>query len=153
MSLTLVPLPAPLPANTDAVEQIADAPHAYPCRRCLRDADVGDRMLLLSYDPFLTDSPYRGSGPIYVHAGACTYVAGDEVPEQLARRLLSLRAYDADAMLTDADVAPGDELREAAVRMLADPRVEYLHAHNAGPGCFAVRIERDPGGQGAEPGK
>ena len=28
-------------------------------------------------------------------------------------------------------------------RLLADPQVAYLHAHNAGRGCFAARIDRN----------
>jgi hypothetical protein len=27
-------------------------------------------------------------------------------------------------------------------RMLDNPNVDYLHAHNAGRGCFAARIDR-----------
>ncbi|MDP3594433.1 DUF1203 domain-containing protein [Phenylobacterium sp.] len=27
--------------------------------------------------------------------------------------------------------------------MLSDPQVSYLHAHNAGRGCFASRIDRN----------
>jgi hypothetical protein len=45
-------------------------------------------------------------------------------------------------MMVGSDVLQGSELEEAAGRMLGDTGVEYLHVHNAKPGCFAVRVER-----------
>ena len=53
----------------------------------------------------------------------------------------SVRAYDADAMLVDAEVVGGEELADRA-RVLLRDGVAFLHAHFAGPGCFAFRIER-----------
>ena len=52
-----------------------------------------------------------------------------------------VRAYDAEAMMLDADVVPGERLA-ARTRALLGPGVAFLHAHFAGPGCFAFRIER-----------
>ena len=99
-------------------------------------------MLLLSYDPFLGDSPYSGPGPIFVHQKHCAPYQGTEVPEQQRRRLLSVRAYDGRHMMVGSDALQGSELEEVAGRMLGETGVEYLHVHNAKPGCFAVRVER-----------
>jgi hypothetical protein len=66
----------------------------------------------------------------------------NEVPEVLARRLLSLRAYDTQGMMLSADVVQGREIRPVIEAMFADPSVAYIHAHNAKPGCFAARIDR-----------
>lgn len=106
------------------------------------DGKLKEEMLLLSYDPFLGDSPYSGAGPIFVHKEPCAPYQGVDVPEQQRRRLLSLRAYDRRHMMVDAEVLQGIELQEVASRMLEDNGVEYLHVHNAKPGCFAVRVER-----------
>jgi hypothetical protein len=137
--MRVIPLPAPLPDDPEAVRVVADEPHSYPCRRCLRDAEVGDTMLLFAYDPFLGESPYSGRGPIYVHERDCEPFVGPAVPRQLRRRLLSIRAYDDRHMLVDADVVDGTELDTVAERMLGV--ASYLHVHNARPGCFAARIE------------
>jgi hypothetical protein len=99
-------------------------------------------MLLLSYDPFLGESPYSGPGPIFVHQEHCTPYQGTQVPEQQRRRLLSVRAYDGRHMMVGSEVLQGAELEEIARRMLEGTGVEYLHVHNAKPGCFAVRVER-----------
>ncbi|MGN6378263.1 MAG: DUF1203 domain-containing protein, partial [Gaiellales bacterium] len=78
---------------------VADQAGAFPCRRCLRDAQDGDRLLLLRYDPFERASPYTGDGPIYVHADGCPPHRPDTVvPAQLRSRLLAVRTYDVDAM-------------------------------------------------------
>jgi hypothetical protein len=45
-------------------------------------------------------------------------------------------------MMVDVEVLQGSELEAIAGSMLEDNGVEYLHVHNAKPGCFAVRVER-----------
>ncbi len=44
-------------------------------------------------------------------------------------------------MLVDAAVVPGPELADHARALLGDG-AEFVHAHFAGPGCFAFRIDR-----------
>jgi hypothetical protein len=101
-------------------------------------------MYLIPYNPFLgdTNSPYAGPGPIFVHTKECRRYEGSEVPEQQRTRLLSLRAYDGSHMMVDQAVLQGEELTEKAGVMLEKKDVEYINVHNAGPGCFAVRVER-----------
>jgi Protein of unknown function (DUF1203) len=129
-------------AARHAVRQIVDKPHAFPCRISLTDAEVGDEVLLINHEHLAVDSPYRSRHAIYVRAGERTYDAADAVPDMLTRRLLSLRAFDADGMMTDCDVVEGRDLEAAIGRFFADPRTAYLHAHFARPGCYAARIER-----------
>ncbi len=145
---TLSPLPArlpslqPLPRGAKAV--LAGEAHSYPCRRCLRDAEPGEQVVLLSYDPFDDDAAtaYRQPGPIFVHAESCTYEHSDELPDQLTRRLLSVRSFAPDHAMSGGVVIQGVELRETVERLLDDESVAYIHVHNAGPGCFATRIDR-----------
>src|SRR3954471_9488028 len=129
--MRVTPLPAPLTDDPAAVRVRVDKPNAYPCRRCLRDAEPGETVLLLSYDPFTGRSPYSGPGPIYVHDRECAPFDGADLPDQLTRRLLSVRAYDEDHMLVDADVIEGTALGETARRLLG--QASYLHVHNARP--------------------
>jgi hypothetical protein len=154
MDLRFVPLPAPLPDVASlpdgAVRRVvADRPFSFPCRRCLRDAEPGEPLLLLAYDPFLGASPYRQPGPIFVHEAGCAPDTDDlasteahPAPDQLRRRRLSVRSFDAEHLLVGAELTDGDAVAEVARRMLTDSRVTYLHVHNAAPGCFAVRVER-----------
>jgi len=87
--------------------------------------------------------PYRSRHAIFVRDGAERAARfEDDVPEQLAVRLLSVRAFDAEGMMTDADVFEGADLAGRIGAFFADPAVAYLHVHNAKRGCFAARVDR-----------
>lgn len=122
---------------------IADHKPGYPCRQCLRDADVGEEVVLVSHDPFTTDSPYRSASPIFLHRDACRPPRDlHEVPEQLTIRRLSVRSFDRDEMMIDATVIDGHELGDTISRLFADRTAQRLHVHNAERGCWAVTIDR-----------
>jgi hypothetical protein len=57
-------------------------------------------------------------------------------------RLLSIRGYDAAAMMVSAEVVNGADLEETIRRLFADENVGYLHIHNARPGCYNCRVVR-----------
>jgi hypothetical protein len=99
-------------------------------------------MTLMSYNPFRGESPYSAPGPVFVHAAGCVEFSGDRLPEQLRRRLLAVRAYDADHFMLESDIVDGDELEALVGRMFTNGRVAYVHVHFAKAGCFAVRIDR-----------
>ena len=118
------------------------AAHNAPCRVSLTDAKVGDEILLVNFEHLAVDNPYRSRYAIWVRPGEQTFDAVDQVPEQLRRRTLSLRAWDRDDMMVGHDVVDGKALEGAVEKLFADPRTSYIHAHYAGPGCFAARIDR-----------
>lgn len=115
----------------------------WPDRIALKDSAGGESFLLLPFEHQAANSPYRSAGPIYVDEGAGeTAVFVDEVPEQLRKRLLSVRAYDARDEIVDAEVLDGSRLADMLPRFFEDPKVAYLHVHNARRGCYAARIDR-----------
>jgi hypothetical protein len=130
-------------AERNIVRRTADAVPGFPCRVTLEDAAVGSTLLLLNWEHLPVASPYRSAHAIYVREGAETAAEyHDEVPTQLRRRLLSVRGYDAEGMMIAADVFAGEALAARIEAFFADPAIEYLHVHNAKPGCFAARINR-----------
>lgn len=118
------------------------ADSGYPCRVSLTDAAAGDTVVLVNYEHHRVESPFRSSFAIYVREGEQTFDAINEVPVQLRKRLLSLRAYDASGMLLMADVVDGGQLEAGIEPMLANGAVAYIHVHFAKPGCYAALIER-----------
>lgn len=134
-------------AFPDAPHYVADTHPGYPCRQCLRDAQVGEELILVSHDPFpaASASPYRSASPIFLHRRPCG-VADDlsTIGPQQTGRQLSARAYDADDMMLDADVLAGTELELLIEKWFGDPAIDHVHVHNAGRGCWAVRIDRSP---------
>lgn len=116
----------------------------FPCRVRLEDGEIGETMLLLNHEHLAVDTPYRQAHAIFVTEGAETpAIYENKVPGKLAIRHLSVRAYDADGMMTDADLVDGKDLTALIDHFFADPKVAYLHAHNAKRGCFAARIDRE----------
>ncbi|MGH8630782.1 MAG: DUF1203 domain-containing protein, partial [Burkholderiales bacterium] len=66
----------------------------------------------------------------------------NEVPPMFRQRLLSVSAYDANAMLKGAAVVEGRMLKESVREFFADENIAYLHLHNARPGCFNCLVRR-----------
>ena len=126
-----------------ARRMVVDANPGVPCRVSLADAEAGETVIVLPYAHHEVASPYRGAGPIFVREGArtATPTAG-EIPRMFRHRLLSVRAYDADAMMIGAETVKGGELEDALRRLFSDARVHYLHLHNAGPGCYNCKVVR-----------
>lgn len=137
------------PATADALRtvggpiHVADEHPGYPCRQCLRDAQIGEELVLVSHDPFDATSPYRCSSPIFLHRIPCGEPEPSHpLPRQLTGRQLSVRAFDPAAMMLDAAVIAGDDLPATIQRFLANPAVDHLHVHNAVRGCWATTVRR-----------
>jgi len=127
----------------DIVRRVCTETPGSPCRVSLADAEPGETLLLLPYEHLPVASPYRSSHAIFVREGAVrAEPAPGEVPEVIVRRLISARAFDADGMMTDADVLPGTEVGALLGGWFADPAVVHVDLHNAKPGCFAARAVR-----------
>lgn len=122
---------------------VADHAPGFPCRVSLREAAPGERVLLLNFEHLSVPTPYRSRYAIYVREGAEQALpAVNELPDILTRRVLSLRALSADGLLQGAELVQGAQLQEAIARWLTRDVVDYLHLHNAAPGCYAARVDR-----------
>ena len=129
-------------AAIGAVRIVADD-DTFPCRVSLGHARRGDELLLLNYEHQPGHSPYRSSHAIYVARGSAeAFDDRDVVPEALRIRLLSVRAFDKDHMIVDADITDGKDAAALFERLLANPDTAYLHVHNAKRGCYSARVER-----------
>lgn len=116
----------------------------FPCRVSLRDCDLGDEVILLNHVSHGGTNPYRASHAIFVSKSArkpADYI--DAIPPALDRRVLSLRAFDANGMMVDAALAQPREADPAIRKLLANPAATHIDAHNAVRGCFAARIDRN----------
>jgi hypothetical protein len=122
---------------------VATEQPGFPCRVSLRDADVGDELLLLPYAHQPENSPYRASGPIFVRQRAEQRVMPPGVvPDYVKLRLMSVRAYDASHFIVDAAVCEGSGVASALQDMFGRTDVAYIHLHNAKRGCFSCRAIR-----------
>ena len=122
---------------------ICDKSPGFPDRIEMRDATVGETLLLLNHTSMEKDTPYKASHAIFVREGAeDTYEVANTVPPVMFNRLLSLRAFDQDGMIVDADVVQGADIHTSIERLFENEAVEHIDAHNAGRGCFSGRVTR-----------
>ena len=68
----------------------------------------------------------------------------NEIPEIIKLRsgLQSVRGYCTDHLMIEAETAKGSEIDVVLSQMLENCSVQYIHVHNAGPGCFNCLVER-----------
>ena len=120
-----------------------DSKPGFPCRVSLEDAELGEKVFLVPFIHHDVDSPYRASGPIFVREDAIEAdLRVGEIPELVSSRTMSLRAYDKNGMMIDGLVVPGAEIKGYIEKLFADSKIEYLHLHNAGAGCYSCKVER-----------
>jgi hypothetical protein len=115
----------------------------FPCRVSLKDREIGESVLLLNHVSHDVANPYRASHAIFVAENAevqAEYV--DEVPPVFKNRVLSLRGFGADGMMKDAVLAQPGEADAAIRKLLGNPEIDTIHAHNAVRGCYSAKIER-----------
>ncbi len=122
---------------------IADAKPGYPDRIEVRDVEPGEAVLLLNYKHQPARTAYRSSHAIFIREGAeRAFDAVGAVPEVIRIRPISLRAFNAEGEMLDADLVDGAVIEPVIERVFANPGVAYLHAHYARRGCYAARIDR-----------
>jgi len=116
----------------------------YPCRVSLTDRAIGESVLLVNHVSHDVANPYRASHAIFVTEAdeqPAEYVGA--VPPVFETRVLSLRGFDADGMMTDAILTQPGEADAGIRKLFANPAIETIHAHNATRGCFSAKIERN----------
>lgn len=134
--------PEALAARNSVVQTVTESP-GTPCRVSLKDAKVGERVLLTGYCHQPAASPYRAEHAIFVRQGAVqAHPAPGEVPPVLRRRLISVRLFDQFHMMFDAQVIDGKCLSDFLTLAFRRHETAYIHLHNAAPGCFAAGVSR-----------
>lgn len=122
---------------------VVDTDPGYPDRIELRDLEIGETAVLLNFEHQPARTPFRASHAIYVgERSTRPFDAVDSIPECLRSRPLSLRAFDADHLLSDAVLVDGKDAAAAIDGLLADRRNAYVHVHYARPGCYAALATR-----------
>jgi len=130
-------------ARLGVQRKVVDNNPGFPCRVSLRDAEVGEKVLLMNYEHQPMPTPFRSSHAIFVREWASQAMPDrNEVPEMFRHRLLSVRAFDASGIMIDADVIDGERLESLIEHLLANKSTNNLHIHNAKLGCYAALVER-----------
>jgi hypothetical protein len=118
-----------------------------PLRCCLRYAEQGEQITLISYAPFERPSVWREVGPVYIHAARCEgYASTGLLPEQLATGPRVLRTYRADDTMNyehNTVVADEADLQPIIERLLSNPDVTTVHVRTLAPQCFLYAVSAE----------
>ena len=127
-----------------AKRYIVDADNAYPDRVSVTDLAIGDTALLVNYEHLPTSGPYRSQHAIFVaERSAQASIFSNSIPDALKNRLLSVRSFDHDCFMLDAEVLEGVELARWIEAALAHSAVAFIQVHTARRGCFMAQLTRD----------
>lgn len=130
-------------AEHQACRHVVTAKPGTPCRVSMADAEVGETVILLNYMHQPWQSPYQARHAIFVREHVRqAVIAVNEVPEVIRSRLISVRMFDGNHMMVDAEVVPGDRVATVISTAFDRPEIAYIHLHNAKPGCFAASVRR-----------
>jgi hypothetical protein len=115
-----------------------------PLRCCLRYAEAGEQIALISYAPFEHPSVWREVGPVYIHAARCEgYTPTGQLPEQLATGPRVLRTYRVDGTMNyehNTVVTDEADLQPIIERLLSKPDVTTVHVRTLAPQCFLYAV-------------
>ena len=130
-------------AAKGARRYVADAKPGFPDRVEVRDLEPGEAALLVNFTHQPADTPYKSSHAIFVREWAeKAYEQVGTIPDVLRVRPLSIRAFDADHMMVDADAVEGSAAEHVITKFFDNPDVAYIHVHTAKRGCYLAVVER-----------
>ena len=125
------------------VKSIVQEANSTPCRVSLKDAEVGSTVLLLNHQHLKGETPFQASHAIFVTQDVRqSYPKVNQVPHVIHSRIVSIRAFNKQQMMMQADIAQGLEVSEKIQLMLNDKNIEFLHLHYAKHGCYIAQVTR-----------
>jgi hypothetical protein len=135
-----------LDSNGQAPERHVSDGGGNPCRHCLTYIQGGQAMLIIGHRPFPVAQPYAESGPLFIHAHACTrHAENSGFPEALKNSAdFILRGYGHDDRIvygTGAVVATSD-IPARATELFTRDDIAFLHLRSTPNNCYQLRIER-----------
>ena len=109
-------------AQYNARRVLASQASALPDRIGLKDDPPGAHAILLNHTYQPAQSPYQGKHAIFIHEGCMqSGIFYSEIPEYLAKRQLSLRAFNLEHCIIAAELATGDEVEPTIFRSATAP--------------------------------
>lgn len=113
-----------------------------PCRLSLKDLEPGDKAILLNYEHYNVNSPYKSIGPVFVGLNSQQVsLKNNSLPEIiLPERRFSIRSYDENFMMIFAEIVLGKDVHNYISEHLKNTKIKYMQVHFAAPGCWIFDI-------------
>ncbi|MGH8032746.1 MAG: DUF1203 domain-containing protein [Luteimonas sp.] len=125
-----------------AARMRVDVKPGFPCRVTLEDAEPGETAAVAVAAPRRRHAVSRRRADLRARDRAGKRARPQRDPGAAAQPAAvgaRLRCRRLDAR---CEVVDGVDLDALIERFLADPRIDFLHVHNARRGCYACRIDR-----------
>ena len=129
----------------NSVEPFIDDAGGWPLRCCLRDSHAGDRLAIVSWNPFPWAGPYAETGPIVIHVDECDVERRTVVPEQFHVRRQLVRPYARDHRIAYdlTSIVEADGTLDAVLAdLLERDDVERVVVRNVMAGCYSFTATR-----------
>ena len=110
-------------AHGNQLRPFATTGQGEPLRCCLRYAEPGEQITLISHAPFERPSVWREVGPVYILP---TYRADD------------IMNYEHNTVVTDEA-----DLQRVIERLVSKPDVTTVHVRTLAPQCFLYAVSAD----------
>jgi hypothetical protein len=121
--VTIFVSPLPLSIPMTSIRAWTDSEGRAPLRCCLRDSQVGERLLLGAVAPPGPLGAYAETGPVFMHADHCPGPASSGYPEAFRACRQVFRAYDNTGQIVGGEIVePGRNQEAVAERLLSTPR-------------------------------
>ncbi len=133
-------------SNGQAPERHVSDGGGNPCRHCLAYIPGGQAMLIIGHRPFPATQPYAETGPLFIHAQACTrYAENSGFPEALKNSTdFILRGYGHDDRIVygSGSVVATSDIPARATELFTRDDIAFLHLRSTPNNCYQLRIER-----------
>ncbi|MGJ8570884.1 MAG: DUF1203 domain-containing protein [Hoeflea sp.] len=130
-------------ANGNPPEQKISDGLGVPCRCCMKSVSKGEPYLVAAWRPFTKTHAYAETGPVFLHAEACTAEPAQQgvLPAFLQNPDYILRGYDADERIV---YGTGGVIRLEAIparieELLKEPSVKAVHIRSSRNNCYHCR--------------
>lgn len=129
--------------NHNARRLLVNAKPGYLCRVSLKDVDIGETIIVVNHEHQPQKTPYHATFAIFINEKSTQFQSEvGKVPDALLPRFLSVRAFNAQHYLVDADVCKGIDITDCIHKLFSNNDVSYLHLHHAAHGCFIAQVDR-----------
>jgi hypothetical protein len=115
-----------------------------PLRCCLRLAESGEPVAMISYSPHRRPSPWAEIGPVFIHARPCAgFDPRGGLPAELRTGPRILRCYRPEGSMNyeaTVLVADGIDIEPTLSELLDRPDVVGVHVRSATAQCFTYAV-------------
>ncbi len=128
--------------NHNAKRLPVHAKPGYLCRISLEDINIGETVIVVNHEHQPHKTPYHAIFAIFINETSKQFHSeAGKIPDALLPRFLSVRAFNAQHYLVDADVCKGTALADCIHKLFSNNDVSYLHLHHAAHGCFIAQVD------------